>query len=237
MLQDRILQPAFTLALILGATLLFLGVDLALNDSVASVFDEGHAVELMSPVLLFAGIVLWCGCGCGESDRRQWHIPLVLALLALREFDLDKRLTSEGVLQLRLYSDTAPAWEKAVGLAVVALILLCAWRLATVTAPCWWRGLRQGRPACWLAGGSVALIALAKTLDGLGRKLAALGIAADPRLVTVAGRVEELLELAAYVMLVQALVYAARRGRGGRPVSVPPPAGPVPFGSPRPHRR
>lgn len=202
--------PAFTLAAMLSAVLLFLGVDLALHDSSAVVFKEGHAIETVSAVLLSAAAVLWWATGADDMKGRQWHVPVILVLMAMREMDFDKRFTSEGVLQLRLYSGASPLWEKAIGLAVIALILVCGWRLVRVTLPRWWAGLRAGRPASWLAGLAALMMAVAKTLDGLGRKLAALDVTISPELDRLSGRFEEILELAAYVMLVQALVYFLR---------------------------
>ena len=204
------LSPAFTLAVMLSATLLLLGVDLALHDSTAIIFKEGHTIEVMSALLLAAAAVLWWGMDADDMAGRQWHIPVILALMALREMDFDKRLTSEGVLQLRLYSGAAPLWEKMLGLAVISLILVCGWRLMTLTLPRWWAGMRAGLPASWLAGLAVLMLALAKTLDGLERKLAGFDIRIAPELGTLSGRLEELLELAAYMMLVQALVYVLR---------------------------
>ena len=126
--------------------LLLPGVDLALHESTAVIFKEGHAIEVMSAVLLASAAVLWWGLGADDMAGRQWHIPVIPVLMAMREMDFDKRFTSEGVMQLRLYSGDSPLWEKTLGLVV------------------------------------------AKTLDGL----------------------EKFLELAAYMMLVQAPAYFLR---------------------------
>ncbi len=194
----------------LAATLLFLGVDLSLHESTAVIFKEGHTIEVMSAVLLASAAVFWWGFGADDMEGRQWHIPVILLLMAMREMDFDKRFTSEGVMQLRLYSGDSPLWEKVIGLAVIALILVCGWRLMTITLPRFWAGLRAGLPASWLAGLAVVLVVVAKTLDGLDRKLAGFGITISPELGTLTGRLEELLELVAYMMLVQALAYFLR---------------------------
>ncbi len=204
------LHPAFTLAVMLAATLMFLGVDLALHESVAVIFKEGHTIELMSAVFLAFAAGLWWVTGADDMRGRQWHIPAILTLMTLRELDFDKRFTSEGVLQLRLYSGPSPLWEKLLGLAVIALILICGWRLLTITMPRWWAGLRAGLPTSWLAGLAALLVVVAKSLDGLDRKLADFGVILAPEYGTLAGRAEELLELAAFMMLVQALVYFLR---------------------------
>ena len=204
------LSPAFTLSTMLSVTLLFLGVDLALHDSTAVIFKEGHTIEVVSAVLLASTAVLWWGMGADDRAGQQWHIPVILVLMAMREMDYDKRFTSEGVLQLRLYSGDSPLLDKVLGLAVIALIVVCGWRLMTITLPRWWAGLREGLPASWLAGLAALMMVVAKTLDGLERKLAGIGISISPELGTLSGRLEEFLELIAYMMLVQALVYFLR---------------------------
>lgn len=217
------ISPAFSLAAMLSATLLFVGMDLLMHDSTAVIFKEGHAIEVMSAMLLAGAAVLWWQTGADDMAGRQWHIPVILMLMAMREMDFDKRFTSEGVLQLRLYSGVSPLEEKVVGLAVIALILVCGWRLMTITLPRWRAGLRAGRPASWLAGFAVLLVMAAKTLDGLGRKLAAFDVAITPELGRLTGRLEELLELVAYIMLVQALVCFLRDRQVTAPCRVPGP--------------
>lgn len=100
--------------------------------------------------------------------------------------------------------------EKTLGLAVVLLILVCAWRLARISLPRCWRGLLRGANWAWLVATGAALIAIAKAMDGLDRKLAPWGIAVDPVTAMRAGRIEEVLELVAYIMLAQAGVYVAQ---------------------------
>lgn len=137
-------------------------------------------------------------------------IPVILVLMAMHEMDFDKRFTSEGRMQLRLYSGDSPLWEKTLGLVVIALILVCGWRLLTITLPRFWAGLRAELPASWLAALAALMLMVAKTLDGLDRKLAGFGVTISPELGTLTGRLEEFLELAAYMMLVLALAYFLR---------------------------
>ena len=208
MSPERPVRPAHTLSLMLGITLAGLGIDLLMHDAVSEIFREGHSVEAISAVILVAA-AFWAFRNRGLA-RREWHIPVILILMALRELDLDKRFTSEGVLQLRLYTGSAPLWEKAAGLAVVMLILVCITRLAWLNLPRLWRGLQQGARSAWLATGAALLIVIAKSMDGLDRKLAPLGVTLTTEMSTMAGRLEEMLELAAYIMLAQATVYIAR---------------------------
>lgn len=212
------LNPPFVLALLQSTFLLALTIDLLSHETIREIFAEDHAIELMSVLLLVAaaGLLMMFDPGV----RKNWHLPTILALIALRELDLDKRLTSEGVLQLRLYSGAAPLWEKAFGMAVVTLVLACTWRLLTRTIPHWWKGLREGQAVSWLGLGAVSAILIAKSLDGLGRKLAPLGVHLDQTTLTVSGRLEELLEMVAGMLLVMAVTYFGRStAPGPRPTS------------------
>lgn len=209
MSHGRPIRPACTLSLMLGVTLVFLGSDLLMHEFVSEIFKEGHSVEAMSVVILIAAAAFWW-IGHRNLTGSEWHVPVILILMALRELDFDKRFTSEGVLQLRLYTGSSPLWEKAVGLAVVVLILVCGWRLARISLPRCWRGLLRGANWAWLMAAGAALIVIAKALDGLDRKLAPWGIAVDPVTAMRADRIEEILELAAYIMLAQAGVYVAQ---------------------------
>ncbi|SFA56585.1 hypothetical protein SAMN04487972_11556 [Paracoccus halophilus] len=203
-------NPSLFLNLQLGLGLTAVGFDLLTQDEVRLIFKEGHSIEVMSYLLLLFAALAWLALGMAKSVRGQWHIPMILTLMALREMDFDKRFTTEGVLQLRLYSGGAPLWEKAIGLAVVLLIVICGLRLMFLNLPLWWRGLREGAVPSWLVGIGAVLLVVSKSLDGLGRKLAPLGIELEQWQGTLAGRLEEILELGMAILLVQAVVYFAR---------------------------
>lgn len=196
----------YQLGLLLGA----IGLDLLVQDQVRLIFKEGHSIEVMTYLLLLVAALSWFVFGVARAMRGQWHIPVILTLMAMREMDFDKRFTSEGVLQLRLYSGGAPLWEKAIGAAVVLLILICGLRLLFLNLPLWWRGLRQGSVPSWLVGIAAVALVVSKSLDGLGRKLAPLGIELEQWQGTIATRLEEMLELGMAVMLVQAVAHFAQ---------------------------
>ena len=76
----------------------------------------------------------------------------------------------------------------------------------------------------WLIAAAVLVYAVAKSLDGLARKLAPWGIEVAGWVNDIAGQSEEILELAAAVMILQAVglaVAGPRTGNGppaeGRP--------------------
>ena len=210
-MRDDLFQPATVLSLMLVALSLMLAVDLLLHQTVAEIFKEGHAIEFFAAVYYCLAAVLLTAMLPAARLRGQWHLPVILVLMTLREFDLDKRLTSEGILQLRLYSGPAPLGEKIAGAMVTALILVCGWRLALRTLPAFWRGLRAMDPSRWLALFAGTAIVISKSLDGLERKLAAFGYGIGRDVAVWASRSEEMLELAASMMLVMAVVHGCRR--------------------------
>lgn len=213
MSRNAPLSPAVTLALMLATILAFLCVDLVTEDTTAVIFKEGHAFEVVSALLLAVAAGVWWYMEADDMQGRQWHLPVILVLMTLRELDFDKRFTSMGLLKLRLYTGTAPLWEKVIGLAVIALILICCWRLLTISFPRWWAGLRAGRASSWLSGLAVLTLVVAKSLDGLDRKLAGFGIVLPADLGRISGRIEEVLELGTAILLVQALIYFLRDRR------------------------
>jgi hypothetical protein len=196
-----------------GLILFTLSLDLLSQDEVRLIFKEGHSIEVMTAVLFLAGAVLWFGWGLARAWPAHWHIPVILVLMGLRELDFDKRFTSQGLLKLRLYTGPAPPWEKAVGAAVVLVILVCGLRLAWMNLPGWWRALRGGRAVAWLAGAAGLLIVVSKTLDGLGRKLAPWGVVLTRWEGILSTRLEEMMEVGAAVLIVQAIAVEAGRIR------------------------
>lgn len=209
--QKTAFDPAFVLACLQSLFLLLLGADFLHHETIDEIFQESHAIETMAALSFFAAAGLLLLLRKDEVVRRHWHLPIILVLMGLRELDLDKGLTSEGILQLRLYTGPAPWFEKLAGGAVLVLILVCGWRLLRSTLPAFWHGLVARRPASWLSFGAAALIIIAKSLDGIGRKLASHGVTADPALLIAAGRIEEMLEVVSGMMLVMAVAYYGRR--------------------------
>lgn len=212
-MHHNILRPATVLSLMLAAFLLMLAVDLLLHETIAQIFEEGHAIEFFSGICYLVAAVLLIVMAPMACLRRQWHLPVILLLMSLREFDLDKCLTSDGILQLRLYSGPAPFAEKIAGGMVVALILICGWRLASRSIQAFWTGLRSLAPESWLVLLAAMALVFAKTLDGLGRKLASFGYALAEQEGIYAARFEEMMELEASMMLVMAVVHGCRRWR------------------------
>lgn len=164
------------------------------------IFKEGHSIETLSVLLLALAVVLWFTLA-GPHALREWQIPVLLTLMAAREMDFDKRFSDDGLLKLRTYTGDAPLMTKLVGAAVIALVLVASYRLLRRNLPFWWARLRSGHADALLILGAFVTGVVAKTLDGLARKLDPLGVAVPQNVDMLASRAEEVLEMLCYWMV------------------------------------
>lgn len=170
----------------------------------ASAFAESGPVERLSALYLLVAALLIGIEMLRRRDGARWHLAALLLLAGLREMDWDKAFTEAGVLSSALYLDPAPWPNKLAGLLVLAVLLAALLRLLRRNGPGLVARLRQGCASSWLCLGALALFALAKSLDGLGRKLAPFAIELSAAATTWTSRGEEVLELVAAVMVLQA---------------------------------
>ncbi|TKA96150.1 hypothetical protein FAZ78_12995 [Cereibacter changlensis] len=214
----RQLPPATILAFTATMTLLLLGWDLIFIESIDLYFKEGVGIEQVTVVLLVwaIGLLVW-RLGLRRS-LREWQLPLALLLMALRELDFDKRFTDQGVLKLRYYTSSEPLSDKLPGILLLLVLALMLYRLARRNLMPWLRGLRQRDLCAWLVAAAGVAGVIAKSIDGLARKLAPFGIEVPAIVDHRAGRIEELLEMLFVFLLIQAIVTArgAAPGRGAR---------------------
>ncbi|MEX0582252.1 MAG: hypothetical protein WD185_01165 [Sneathiella sp.] len=187
-------------------------------DEQAKFFDENHTVEILSLIVLLQGAAFWFVVN-GSEGWREWQIPALFILFAMREQDFDKAFTSSGLLQLRTFTKDAPWQERLLSAVIIAFLLLCLWRIARRNLPGWWRDLKnfQGYAITLLAAGILGLVG--KSLDGLARKLFDFGIVIDQETSDHAGRFEETSELVAWWLLCLSvpLWHLARTGNRRQP--------------------
>lgn len=196
------------IALALGVVLAFISFDLVRSPEGKWMLREGGGIESVTAVLLGYMSLLYAGSRNGSGN---WHVAVGLLLLAMRELDFDKRFTSEGVLQLRLYSGDSPLWEKIIGAAVVFVAIAVLVRLAMFQLGPWVRALLRGASWAWLFALSGVLVVVAKMLDGLARKLSPLGINVPDDMSDLSSRVEELFEFYFALALLASLAIVVRR--------------------------
>ncbi len=167
---------------------------------------EGGFYESLSVVgygLCIAALV-WTLRG---AVLRVWYLPLVLAVMAARELDLDKSLFTRGLFKARQYTgDDVPLGERLVA-ALILAIIICAILLML------WRHVRpflaalfQGRAWAGAVLLGIGFTVLYKLLDGIARKLAPLGIEISADAERTAFVVEEIGELGIPVMFLAAIL-------------------------------
>lgn len=171
-------------------------------------FAEGATIERGTTALLFLTAATLFVAHRGGPWRNRWHLVAIPVLLGLREMDLDKAFMSEGILQLRLYSGDAPLVEKLTGGAVVVFLVWMILRLIRHDLSGWLQGLRDGNPLSLLLLGAGLAVIVAKTLDGLGRRLEPFGVILQQGAPHVLAAVEESLELGfALALLIAVLLW------------------------------
>ena len=172
---------------------------------------EGRGVELASAVGLFCAVGAYLLTRGPAAATAGWQVAILLFAMGCRELDFDKRFLDEGILQLRLYSGSAPLWQKLIGAAVVIVILAALARLVRRDVGPWLRALAGRATWAWLVFAALVTVVVAKTIDGAGRKLAPLGVKLGERLDLALGLGEESLELVFALMLVLAICIAPVR--------------------------
>jgi len=207
--ENRSAWWLFALAIFFAVVII--GEDWLTLDPDSKLTREDGAIETVSMVLYAYAALCWLLLNPRALWSRYWHLPTVLLLMAGRELDLDVAFTSPGVLTTALYfTDRAPVWQRLLGAAVVAMLVTIAWRLFSLHGRAFIAGLRSGRLAAWSVAGALGLAVGSILIDGLGRKLRPLGIDLSPRIDSLAGAGEEIMEAFIPFLLIAAIIAAAR---------------------------
>ena len=206
-LQRR--QSAASVAAIMGFTMALLLIELMLVRDANLFFKEGYGVERVTVVLYALALVLWFAA---RPPSGSWQVPLLLLLMAFRELDFDKRFTEVGLLKLQYYLRPAPITDKLVGIILMIVVFHALWRLVRYNLGPWLRGLGARRADAWLVFAALACGGVAKSIDGIDRKMAGFGVTFSQGFLIRAGRIEEVLELVFVLLVCLAMVLFAHRG-------------------------
>jgi hypothetical protein len=196
----------------LGVTFL---VALILAKTPQQIFAESGPIEIASALYLFTAALILVGDLILRRNFEIWHLVVLVLAGALRELDWDKAFTESGILSLRLYAGAAPMGQKIGAALVGALLVWAGLRLLRRNLGNWIQGLCGREVWASLLAVSLALYLVAKTFDGLGRKLEPFGIELSEWIVRTLGRSEEVLELFAAIVLLQVVVLV-RLGKAGQ---------------------
>ncbi|WP_298634110.1 hypothetical protein [uncultured Umboniibacter sp.] len=172
---------------------------------------EGGIVEVLSALGYLVCIAIILRQGGLNFARQHWYFVAMLAAFSAREFDLDKRFTAVGILKSKfIVSPDVGLFAKIIGVTILCIILAALgqilWRYSRTFLREVWR-FKPFELAIGLAGG---FLVIAKSIDGIGRKLASFNISVDANLEGKLMYLEESLELAApYLLCVAASYYFA----------------------------
>lgn len=185
------------------------------GEQLALLIHEGGIVELLSALGYLACLTIILRRGGLSFARQHWYFVVILAAFSAREFDLDKRFTAVGILKSKfIVSPEVGLFAKFIGVAIVCLILLAIgqilWRYSRPFLLKVWR-FKPLELAIGLAG---AFLVIAKSLDGIGRKLADFTISLGVNMQAKLMYLEESLELAIpYLLCLAASYYFANNDR------------------------
>ncbi len=208
---------SFHVAWVLTLAFVLLLLDLVFCNTLAEIFEEGYGVERITVIMLFLAVVAYVLTRPLAQCLRQWQIPTALFLAALREMDFDKRFTEQGLLKLRYFTDSGPWLDKLPGVLLVLVLLWMFYRLARQNLLPLLRDLWTHHVGAWMVAVGGAALVLAKSIDGIDRKLAPFQIHVDPTLVMRLARVEESLEMVfSMLMLLAVVIYQSSEEKNHR---------------------
>lgn len=185
------------------------GMLFALGDENLRAFGvENSLVETVSMlgyfVCLAAMILLG---GWRFAILRVPYITFIVLLMGLRELDLDKQFTTMGIFKSRFYlSSEVSMAEKAVA---ALFLFFIGWAVIELIEKHWrsfFAGIRRFEPVALSVAFAASLAALAKSIDGLSRKLGAFDVTISERGYLFFQGVEEVLELGIPLLLVVAVL-------------------------------
>lgn len=144
---------------------------------------------------------------------RHFYFMLIPVAMCLRELDFHNRFSTMSTTKLSFYiSPEVPFWEKVLAVAVFAALIWAGGIILHRHATGFLDGLRRRRAYAIAIVISALLAVGSKTIDGIARKLAPLGIDVSSKIEEVSIVAEEVMELGIPVFLVVAIFAFFPRG-------------------------
>lgn len=180
--------------------------------AIAEISRENGPVETASAVgFALCALAVWMRTGTGAGTKAL--VSALMLVLTARELDVDKRFFTRGLFKSSQYlRDDVPFGEKIVSAAILLAILGCLLALVVRERRTLRAALRRWHAGTMALAVTVIFAGIAKSLDGIGRKLAPLGIEVSADLGVYLGGVEELMELAIMALLLVAILCWPRGG-------------------------
>ncbi len=168
---------------------------------------EGGIVESLSVLGYCLCVAMMIIKGKLPYLKKYSSLVLLPILFALRELDFDKRFTTMGIFKGKFYfNDAAPIGEKIIGLLVIVLLLFIVYRIITRHGKTFFDGLKHRTPLAYGVLSVLLALIISKFIDGIGRKLSALGITISDQFSGNMELLEEMLELGIPILIMATLV-------------------------------
>lgn len=176
---------------------------------------EGAGIETAS-ALGFALCALAVWTRAGTSGITRALISVLMLTLTSRELDMDKRFFTRGLFKSTQYlKDDVPLAEKLLSGGILLLILGCFLGLLYRERHALRAGLREWHSGIVALGVTAVLAIVAKSLDGIARKLEPFGITVTDSLIVRLEGAEEVMELTIMALLLVAILAPWHRGDRG----------------------
>lgn len=176
--------------------------------------SEGGLVESLSAAGYFACAAVFGLRSRGDWPAKGWYVFAILLIFGLRELDFHSRFTTMGIFKSRFYiSPEVPYVEKVVGAAVLLTLIGAMIALVRRHFRSFLKGVRTLAPAATSLLLAIFLLFFTKSIDGLPRKLADIGISSTKALERLFTSMEEVLEMGIpMLMLLAILAHFSREG-------------------------
>lgn len=194
---------AFNGLVLLVCVLMYAGV---LNFPLVWFYEQGP-IEISSvSVLLLGSIMMFLHPFA--ATRAKYTFGWLLAIMGLRELDMDQVLTADSVFKIKFYASAAPMHEKVLGVLMIIGTVWVIWR-ALSYLPTLFRGIVKGDHISWLVGFGIGYVVMGRFLDTMHRVAPWV---ADHLLIENETNIklEEGFEHLGYAMMLFAIIYSYR---------------------------
>jgi hypothetical protein len=169
-------------------------------------FEEGAIIESASAIGYFVS-AFFLFIQIIKRRPACWSPVLLVLFFGMRELDFDKRFSTMGIFKSRFYSSSeVPVPEKIIGFLITFALLVCAYFLIKNYFRPFVAGIKRGSGIALSVLFFGGALAFSKTIDGIARKLEVFGIETTEVVERLSGSIEEVLELAASLLLIAVVV-------------------------------
>ena len=164
-------------------------------------------IETLSALGYFLAALLMIVRGKWAYIKKYHYFFMLVLLFGFRELDFDKRFTTMGILKIKFYlSSSVPLSEKMIGLFVITVLFYILFSIVKNYYKDFFLNIKNLSPV-YMGSLLIFLVLLvAKTMDGLSRKLADLGFVMEEQLVSYFELIEEILELGIPLLIISTLL-------------------------------